>query len=160
MNCCVDTCHGMAPLVPLSVATSPKMTPVQVPATGLGDIDVAVVSHSLGQAVRSEPSSGSIRIRRTRALSAPEVAGVGNGGVQPVLAGLHGEVDYRVIVLLTRVIQELWARGVIQRHAAGLHVLIRAKGPAGHLYCLVLAPVLVIASGHVSLVPGFATAFS
>ena len=34
-NCWVDTCHGTVPLVPpLPEATSPKITPVQVPAVG------------------------------------------------------------------------------------------------------------------------------
>ena len=33
-NFSVDTCHGMAPLVPPAEATSPKMTPVQVPPSG------------------------------------------------------------------------------------------------------------------------------
>ena len=34
VNRWVATRHGTAPLVPPSAATSPKMTPVQVPAAG------------------------------------------------------------------------------------------------------------------------------
>src|ERR1022692_2093206 len=34
VNCAVATRHGTTPLVPPSAATSPKMTPVQVPAVG------------------------------------------------------------------------------------------------------------------------------
>ena len=86
-NCWVETCHGIVPLVPPSAATSPKMTPVQVPGDGVGDVHVAVVAHALGQAVRSEspervdedqPHPGVVAVRR--------VARVGDRGVEAVLA--------------------------------------------------------------------------
>ena len=75
-NFCVDTCQGMAPFVPPAEATSPKMTPVQVPAARLADVHVAEVAHALRQGVRGEAA---LRVDEdephARVVAAPAGAG-------------------------------------------------------------------------------------
>src|ERR1700733_10443728 len=60
--------HGMVPLVPLSAATSLKMTPVQVPATGRVTSALPKFPTPCGSECPANRPFGSMRISRTRAL--------------------------------------------------------------------------------------------
>ena len=86
-NFWVETCHGTVPLVPPSDATSPKITPVQVPATGYRTSTLPKLPTPWGSEWAANRPSGSIRISRTRELfPLAGVPGVGDRGVQAVLA--------------------------------------------------------------------------
>ncbi len=58
------------------------------------------------------------------------VGRVGDRGVQPVLVGRDVEGEGGVVVRDALVVGELWARRVVQRDRAGLHVPVGPEGPA------------------------------